>query len=1521
MLGRSRRARINVKVLIILIVVTVGLGVALVVARQVRRDILSKMDFEAGTAAFEKGDWSTAYKHFEEYLGRHPDDIDILKKYAQARLSVRPLEPGHISGAMAAYRRVIQLDPSQEEPYKKLAMLNAGLGNFEELAYLARKRLEQEPNDFGATLWLSEALVKLNRTQEARETLAQLIQDLEADPEEHVEYVRACAQMSGIESSSNEGGATDRALEWLNKAVGRFPNSVEALAARARLYRLAPGLPDADTAERTQLAQRDLTEADEHGTNDPRIRLFLAREWMAYRQFDKARAELEAADGIEEATIQEHYFDLNTWIVDRFEVASELALRTGTFTEGVALVEAVLGQLEERGYRIRVLPNAIRLYVASGAERDVSMAAECLKEYETALYALQKAGQAKLELAYLRALVARAQGNSYAVIDALQPVVASGASYAELLQLLAEAFSRTDQPRRAVDAMVQYLRLRPGDPTMILRLTKEYLRLQDWSRAFEMARLGQSLSPADISLRLLRIEAGIYVAAEQEQSLDMARLAELNRELVELRKDEANAKRVDIRILQAIIGIYMAQAQTELEAREQKLAQVEEGLKQAIVECDEPLRAEMQLVRLYFQTKQMAKAIEECKAACDRHPEVAEPWLSLAGLEVSNGDPNSAIRCLEDAHEAVTGDWEKRAITIRRALLEIMHGDRAAGVDLLTELATSDPREIRARTLLLDIREVRENQARANELVEQLEAAEGESGLMWRLYRASTWLSGDQWRSKQQGIVDLLQYCIDADPQWVAPPLLLAQLYEKLGDHQRVEDVCREALVRNPSATAIADKLVTLLEDQDRLSDAEDIRQKVEADPRVASAWNVNAALRSGDFSRAIDELRLRISNDDRDVQSRVLLARLLYWQTRDVKEAMAYLDEAEAIASRSLATVGVRTAILKAEGRANEAQRILDEYVTSKDDFNAYLMRATYHVSQGQLDLAEADYKKLTTFKDTENRGIGYTLLSDFYDHQNRASEAIQVLEEGLQAYPDDLVLQRLLMKRLFMRAKGQDRERAMAMLEALEQKLPDDPDLMQVRATELLQTGDPQSVQTARSLLEEAVKLDTTATQAHLILIGLAMRSGDYETARECAIRAVGANPKNPALLSARGRAEAALGNTQIATQLAHLALAEDPNNAQALDVLVNVGAATGDEGLLNEAIESTRAISQTDPNRAEAFNAILARALASKNPTLLNEARRSIESELSKTPSNERLLLAHAEVLVILGSPADAIPELVAYCQSEQGSKSLDAVITLADLCRLAGDLDQAYKWIERAEQLAPKSQTVTHARLLCLLAQERFDDLAGISSLYIASPEQNPTLVVRAATILASMDSAILKQEGIKLFTYAAETWPTLPGARLGLASALYQSGDPEKAKQTYQALLTEFPNNVQVLNDLAWIIQEHDHDYEAALELANKGMALRGSNEDRRHLLDTRGTILSNLPDRLANARADFEELVSLTASDTPERARALLNLARVCAKLGDLEQAKRHIGEAMTIDAETRAFTPEQRAEAQSLLP
>ncbi|UCD30440.1 MAG: hypothetical protein JSV03_08230 [Planctomycetota bacterium] len=74
MINKNKCAKVNVKVLVILILVTAAIGTSLFTARHVRRRLLSKMDLEAGPAAFEKQDWPTASSKYRAYLSFLPNE-------------------------------------------------------------------------------------------------------------------------------------------------------------------------------------------------------------------------------------------------------------------------------------------------------------------------------------------------------------------------------------------------------------------------------------------------------------------------------------------------------------------------------------------------------------------------------------------------------------------------------------------------------------------------------------------------------------------------------------------------------------------------------------------------------------------------------------------------------------------------------------------------------------------------------------------------------------------------------------------------------------------------------------------------------------------------------------------------------------------------------------------------------------------------------------------------------------------------------------------------------------------------------------------------------------------------------------------------------------------------------------------------------------------------------------------------------------------------------------------------------
>jgi tetratricopeptide (TPR) repeat protein len=258
-----------------------------------------------------------------------------------------------------------------------------------------------------------------------------------------------------------------------------------------------------------------------------------------------------------------------------------------------------------------------------------------------------------------------------------------------------------------------------------------------------------------------------------------------------------------------------------------------------------------------------------------------------------------------------------------------------------------------------------------------------------------------------------------------------------------------------------------------------------------------------------------------------------------------------------------------------------------------------------------------LTSFKETGS--TGYRLLSDFYIFHGKLDEAITAINKGLSKYPSDLGLKRTLLKTLLLRGYEQDRQTANEILTDLEEQLPQDTELMKLRAQLLLRESSPQSLQAARDKLESVIKLEPTAVDAHLTLFDMAMQQRQYNNARDLAIRALGSNPDEPALMLARGRAELALKNTQMAAELANLIIQKDPNNIDALNLLVNA-------------------------------------ATDSMGKGLLDKARMTVKSAVDRNPADENMIILQSKLLVSMGLTQTAISDLETYCQSEEGGKSI-------------------------------------------------------------------------------------------------------------------------------------------------------------------------------------------------------------------------------------------------------------------------
>ncbi len=1456
-------ARVNSKLLFILVFALIILTAGAFLARQIRRQVLTAKALSTGHAAFDRKDWQTARRNFREYLARNPEDLVILPKYAQAELSVDPLTANNIGAAINAYRLILRLNPGDEKAARQLATLYLYTGDFNELAYIAQKRLNLVLDDPQAGIWLAKARIARQELKAAQKNLQDLLASLKGKKEKKAEFVEASMLLSGLLYRNNPTDAGKiQAMQCLDEAVRFDPQSPWALLTRAKFVLTSPKVTDQERKEAKIAARKDLEKADALKPRDPILRLALCEQWNACGEPDRAVAELQTINAIAPTVIKEFYIDPNDWVAEKFVRTAETFLRKNGLPEMAAQTDKILSTIKEKRHRFRVLPIAIRTYVKAGRITD---ARKILNEYLDISRLIQSDQTDSDTSVFLQAIVARAEGNMFQVTALLEPVITRTPSQPEPWKMLAEAYSVTGQTRRAIRVLRDYLRLQPGDKDTLLQLTREYIRQRDWTRAQETARQAETLDPTNPLLKLLRTEADLNLTLKKTGNSKKEALDSLSKKLTVLKT--LYPDKIEVPILQSII-----------DSSQDNFPEAEKKLKHAIEKYKDPMNAELQLAQLYLKLRRLPEAIMTIQALSKKYPQSAAVWESLADIYLTAGRIQNACNALETAVNTITDRWEHREVEFNLAYLELTKGKRQVGLDLLRKMAAEDENDLQARSVLLRQPEILRNPADAQKLVDEIHRIEGDTGSNWRFAQAYLWWKTNPSRARQKDIIGLLNRCIETDPEWDEPILLLAEIQEKLGNLPDAEEIYRRGLATNPSSDKIAGHLAAFLDNHLRFTEAKEVLEKLDASSPSLDAGRIITLIGTGDFKTAINDLTLWVANNPRDVNSRITLARLIYRQKKDAIQAQKYLDEALAINPNSLLAMFVKVSILQKDGKTDQARKLLDNNVNGKKDFPSYLLRGIFLAENGNLAEAQKDFIHLTTLP---GKGEGYLTLGNFYALVcRRLDDAVAAWEKGLKTFPENKDIKRCLMKALLDRNQGKDRDRALRLLDDLQAQAKEDPELLWCRAMVLLDEKSNAATKTAMELIRKVIEKQPAFADAHLKIIQLDLNEGNLSQAREDAIRAQNANPTHPDILLARAGTEIALNNPKLAHELVRPILKDRPGYLPAVEIFVRT-------------------------------------ALAEKDQNALKEAGNLIKDALTKNPVNDRLQVEQALILQASGKPDHAVENLEKYLQSEKGKKSFAAMTTLAEFYRLGGNMDKCSNLIARAEELDPRHPVIIRQKILLLGEKKKFEELVTLVSSHLEKNPKDIGILRTAAGILAVSNIPAFQRKGMEYYEKILLLNPAQLDAYIGLAWLAYQRGEVQKAETLYRKALALNPNQPQVLNDLAWIMADLRHEYQNALILVNKALKLNPDNPD---FLDTRGVILAHLPGRLRDARTDLEKCVHLTAQNPPVQAKALLHLAKTCLDLKDFDLAKKYLTQAQTIDRKSPAFNDEERSDLEKMM-
>ena len=1433
-----QKFRVNVRLVVVLLVVGLVVATSLVVGYRARSRFIAARELAAGKAAVEKREWAEACRHLRLYLEKCPDDVPMLRQYAEAHLTVRPRRPENISAALGAYRELLRHVPGDEEACHRLAGLYFAIGDYPETAYICRQRLKAVPGDPVATIWLGRSLAARRKLDEAERLLVDFTQ---GHPDQIEAYV-LLSQMAMVDASQV---SRDAALKWLDQAVANNPTSAEALARRARFHFHVRKDPVS--------ARVDYVHAEELQPEDPRVRLMLAEGWLDMGELDRAKAQMQAVSDLPAETVTA--FDINpddlTFV--ELKAGAILAVRQGEKKEGVAVAERGLKELSN-DRRTMFMPFAAELYLADDRTAD---ARKCVEEYRAGVADVAKQDQAIGErLVLLDAAVDLAEGRPYEAIDLLEGLLAQKPLYPQAYRLLWFAYDRTGQRRRGVSSLEAYVARQTGDRSARLDLVRGYLSVGAQAKALQLARDMERSDPADRQAKLLRLQASLRGGTERvDGASGEALLADLR---TVAKGDTCN---LDARTLLA----------TVLYARGDPAGAAAE-LEDTIKSCDQAMSAAMRLVELHTMTGKRSLAMQACRSAVERYPQEAEPRVVLADLLVADGKPKEAEQTLRDAMGVLAGDARAKA-TIALASFLTSHDRPTEGRDLLRQAAKDRPGDIDLRMALLNHVLVQQDPAEATLYVEELHKIERDHGVRWRYQQALMMLRDVGWKKRADDIVGLLRWCITADPAWAPPVLELGRAYENMNRDDLAEEVYRRYVDAYPEQLMVASRLLDLLERQRRFSESQRVLDRL---PRSAPALNghlVKVAIGQEDYATAMAELEKRLKDYPKDAPTYVLLARLTHLVRGDTPGAIKLLDQAAAIQPNLPSILSSRVAILHAAKRDDEALSLLDKESRRRHDLTTLQMRAEFLALVGQDDEAEKAFRELTTLKDSGT--AGYESLARFLQQRKRVADAAVVCEEGLKKDPSNLGLNRLWARLMVLRGDPESRQKALARLDELLVRWPDDANFLTAQAAALLADKDPRSAQKATEVLERVVRLQAGFVLAHRYLIELARNRGELQKASQLAARALGANPRNVEFLLIRADLENELGNVLAARELAQSVLSIDPQSVPARNLLVRICLQAGSRA------------------EAEKFNA----------------------EALQIDPRDEEVQTARAEILNLDNRRVEAIRVLDEYI-SKQPKPSPRVLLALADLCRLQGDYARAEERLNQAAATAGDSLAVLLCRLRLLAAQRSYDALINLLADHMRRHPQESSAVNSALSILISAGAKDQVHRLKPLLDQFMAANPDRTEGPLIAAAVDYAIGDFEGAEKAYRRLLRIEPTNSQGLNNLAWIVGVELKRPDEGLEIARKGVERYPADL---HLLNTRGVLCYELG-MMTEARKDLERCLAMPQPEPATVARTLVYLGRISMKEGDMSKARRLFEQAMGIDRRSNVFGDSERTELRSLI-
>jgi tetratricopeptide (TPR) repeat protein len=1173
------RRYFNWKLAIVLVVGLVVLCVTALGLRQWQKENRAERGLVLGNEAYEEHRYEDAARYLGRYVGVYAQNIPALMKYADAQLKIRPHRDNNDQQAIGTYHIVLREDPANSEAAKRLIGLYLEWGMADQAESIAKKHLETARSSEFRRL-LAIALAGQRKFDEAAAELKSIV----ADEPNQVSAYEALGQLA----EQLPGQLSDPPEHWYDEAIKSNPSTALAYIARAgfhlRSKNNANALADLEQAEKDNAnALADLEKAEKLDLSDTAVRLRLALEFLNAGASDKAEKHLAAVKEMDPT-------DEGLW-----RTWAQIAFRTRSQAKMLEVAESGLKSLSSMPWDF--MPIAAELFTRGG---DPNRATECIDK-------LSQKDMNPMIVASLRGLVAGEKGNLREAVKYWRQSMALGNKSPQVQLGLASALSALGDTQSALRELRTFVSQWPDSYDGHLALAKLLAKSGDWAAAADHARKAMQLSPQNAEAVLLNAQTRVQLLTDGSTAEDPRAWDDMDKQLTSL--EAAADDPLQIRLLRL-----------QLAVQREKFTEAQDLLTQLKKDYPSHFRIAMSEAGLLAAQNKDDEAILMLEKTIKEFPDAAEPVSFLALMSDHKGDRGKCEAVLKEALARIKEPLARRDLSLLLAQFYERWGQADDAYSLLDALSKEEPDSIPAKRRLLSTEGIAKDPQKAQQLVDQIKALEGEGGCQWRYEQARVWFRADDFDKQSPQVVSLLQENLLANPDDQASRVLLADTYERTGRSQMALAAYREALSRSPQDVQLIVRTVAALWNANEFEEAEGILNRISreklSDPAL-QRLQFQSHIRGGELGLAADVLKDYLLTDPNNVSISLNLA-LLKMQQNDFDEASKLLDELRAKDPNSLTIIVAQIQLHVRRGKPQEALKLCDQIIDKYKSALTYVIRARTYISLKAMDKAKEDYDRAVAV-DPNNVDV-LMARSDFYDVAREPQKATADIERALSLDPNNLEIQRRAAS-LFLASGGRDNIRqATAVIDRALESDPNNGVLRLLKARALLAEETAPAADSAAKLLEKLTEEYPKMVGPWGLLGEVQLRQGLSGKAIDTVLQGLVHNPNDRSLLMLKARAEAAKSPFLAIATLKEL-LTLDPNDIGAAMRLADAYIATNEFAKAVSVLRQQLALCDaSDRRRCE-----VALAVALYSGDNKAEAKEIFDSLLQAEPNDPAPILA--------------------------------------------------------------------------------------------------------------------------------------------------------------------------------------------------------------------------------------------------------------------------------------------------------